>query len=148
MAADGDGTADFLDLDFIGSQHGLQHLDVKPANLFLIANHVKVGDYGLVSKLAAGNDDGNFRGLTPRYVAPEVLRGEIATRSDQYSLALVYQELLTGTFAYSGTTAAQLMMQHMVAAPNLASLPAWELRRPKSWRSAGDALERLLEIVG
>jgi hypothetical protein len=29
----------------------------------------------------------------------------------------------------------------------LASLPAWELRRPRSWRSAGDALERLLETV-
>jgi len=30
---------------------------------------------------------------------------------------------------------------------DLASLPAWELRRPKSWRSAGDALERLLDSV-
>jgi hypothetical protein len=29
----------------------------------------------------------------------------------------------------------------------LASLPAWELRRPRSWRSAGDALERLLDTV-
>jgi hypothetical protein len=29
----------------------------------------------------------------------------------------------------------------------LASLPAWELRRPKAWRSAGDALERLLDAV-
>jgi len=29
----------------------------------------------------------------------------------------------------------------------LASLPAWELRRPKSWGSAGDALQRLLETV-
>jgi hypothetical protein len=30
---------------------------------------------------------------------------------------------------------------------DLASLPAWELRRPKAWGSAGDALERLLETV-
>ena len=30
---------------------------------------------------------------------------------------------------------------------DLASLPAWELKRPRSWRSAGDALERLLETV-
>jgi serine/threonine protein kinase len=112
-------------LDFIGTQYGLQHLDVKPANLFLIANHVKVGDYGLVSRLAAGSSDGdhNCRGLTPRYVAPEVLRGEIATRSDQYSLALVYQELLTGTFPYTGKSATQLMLQHLTAPPNLAALP-------------------------
>jgi len=30
---------------------------------------------------------------------------------------------------------------------DLASLPAWELRRPRAWGSAGDALERLLETV-
>lgn len=30
---------------------------------------------------------------------------------------------------------------------DLASLPAWELRRPKRWKSAGDALERLLDTV-
>src|SRR6476646_2477431 len=35
-------------LDVIGTQYGLQHLDVKPANLFVTAGHVKVGDYGLV----------------------------------------------------------------------------------------------------
>jgi hypothetical protein len=29
----------------------------------------------------------------------------------------------------------------------LASLPGWELRRPKAWGSAGDALERLLDAV-
>ena len=110
-------------LDVIGTQYGLQHLDVKPANLFLVANHVKVGDYGLVSRQAAADDGNASRGLTPRYVAPEVLRGEVDTRSDQYSLALVYQELLTGCFAYQGKTAPQLMMQHMMAPPDLAPLP-------------------------
>jgi len=110
-------------LDVIGAQYGLQHLDVKPANLFLTAGHVKVGDYGLVSRLEkAKPDDGGSRGLTPRYVAPEVLRGEVGTRSDQYSLALVYFELVTGGFPYTGKTAAQLMMQHMMAPPDLTAL--------------------------
>ena len=112
-------------LDVIGAKHGLQHLDIKPANLFLIAGHVKVGDYGLVARLEAGGrrPPDEHRGLTPRYVAPEVLRGRIDPRSDQYSLALVYQELLTGTFPYPGRTAAQLMLQHVTAAPDLAGLP-------------------------
>ncbi|MCI0703836.1 MAG: protein kinase [Planctomycetia bacterium] len=108
-------------LDVIAAKYNLQHLDIKPANLFLVAGHVKVGDYGLVSQLGG---DATNRGLTPRYVAPEVLHGIPSNRSDQYSLALVYQELLTGGFAYSGKTPPQLMLQHVSAQPNLSGLPS------------------------
>src|ERR1700722_9807966 len=38
-------------LDWMNFEHGLQHLDVKPHNLFLVCNHVKVADFGLVSSL-------------------------------------------------------------------------------------------------
>ncbi len=116
-------------LDVIGEQYGLQHLDVKPANLFLTAGHLQVGDYGLVSKLDGGTEGGKNRGLTPKYAAPEVLRGKVHTRSDQYSLALVYCELLTGTFPFVGRTAQQMMMQHVSVPPNLTALPEAE-RRP------------------
>lgn len=115
-------------LDVISSQYGLQHLDVKPANLFLTAGHVKVGDYGLVSRLDATKESGSSRGLTPKYVAPEVLRGQVHTRSDQYSLALVYCELLTGVFPYFGRSPQQLMLAHVSSPPNLSSLP--ECDRP------------------
>jgi serine/threonine protein kinase len=115
-------------LDVIGAKHGLQHLDVKPANLFLTGGHVKVGDYGLVARLEVGGQGAAApqmmnRGLTPRYVAPEVLRGRVDTRSDQYSLALVYQELLSGTYPYTGKTAPQLMFQHVTGTPDLTGLP-------------------------
>ncbi len=111
-------------LDVISAQYGLQHLDVKPANLFLTAGHLQVGDYGLVSKLDGGTESGKNRGLTPKYASPEVLRGGVHTQSDQYSLALVYQEMLTGCFPYSGRSAQQMMMQHVTAQPDLSSLPA------------------------
>ncbi len=115
-------------LDVIGAKYGLQHLDVKPANLFLTAGHVQVGDYGLVSKLDAGKTGADNRGMTPRYAAPEVLAGQIHTRSDQYSLALVYFELLTGGFPFSGRNVQTLMMQHMMLPPDLTTLP--EADRP------------------
>ncbi|VTU00750.1 serine threonine protein kinase : Probable serine/threonine protein kinase OS=Blastopirellula marina DSM 3645 GN=DSM3645_24085 PE=4 SV=1: Pkinase [Gemmataceae bacterium] len=110
-------------LDMISAKYGLQHLDVKPANLFLVAGHVKVGDYGLVAQLNPDGPTAGNRGLTPKYVAPEALRGEPSNRSDQYSLALVYQELLTGTFPYNGKTAQQIMLQHVSSKPDLSGLP-------------------------
>ena len=113
-------------LDVLSAQHGLQHLDVKPANLFLLGGHVKVGDYGLVTRLRANRDgESHFaRGLTPKYVAPEILCDRVDARSDQYPLALVYQELLTGAFPYGGRTAQQLLLQHASAEPDLSELPA------------------------
>jgi serine/threonine protein kinase len=116
-------------LDLISSRHGLAHLDIKPANLFIVCGRAKVGDYGLVARLGrAGSADDpggglTNRGLTPRYVAPEVLRGQIDARSDQYSLALVYQELLTGTFPYTARNPAQMMMMHVSGRPDLSGLP-------------------------
>ncbi len=110
-------------LDVISAQYGLQHLDVKPANLFLTAGHVKVGDYGLVKKLDSAGMASGTCGLTPKYVAPEVLRGEVHTRSDQYSLALVYKELLTGKFPYAAKTSQQMMLAHVSSQPDVSPLP-------------------------
>lgn len=109
-------------LDVISERHGLQHLDVKPANLFVTAGHAKVGDYGLVARLDQAGGTGN-RGLTPKYVAPEVLRGSVHTRSDQYSLALVYCELLTGAFPYPARTPQQMMLAHVSSRPDVGALP-------------------------
>lgn len=110
-------------LDVIATKHGLQHLDIKPANLFAVSGHCKVGDFGLVNGLQAAANPGQARGLTPKYTPPEVLNGRVEAVSDQYSLALVYQELLTGTFPYPARSAQQMMLQHATAEPKLAGLP-------------------------
>jgi hypothetical protein len=82
-----------------------------------------VGDYGLVARLDPDGVGSSNRGLTPKYVSPEALRGQPSSQSDQYSLALVYQELLTGTFPYAGRTPQQLMLQHVSGKPDLTGLP-------------------------
>jgi serine/threonine protein kinase len=43
--------------------------------------------------------------------------------SDQYSLAIVYQELLTGQRPFSGSSIRQLIVQHLRDAPNVSPLP-------------------------
>ncbi len=112
-------------LDVLSDKHGLQHLDIKPANLFVLGDHIKVGDYGLVSKcLHTIENDGQVvsRGLTPRYVPPEVLDGIVDARSDQYSLALVFAEMLTGIHPFPGPSSKQFLLQHATSPPNLTHL--------------------------
>jgi serine/threonine protein kinase len=108
-------------LDLLNVEHGLQHLDVKPHNLFLVSSHVKVADFGLVSSLGGGRVE--LGAITPLYASPEVFLGNISRQSDQYSLAIVYQELLTGTLPYQGKSARQLLLLHTQAQPDLSPLP-------------------------
>ncbi|MBY0528186.1 MAG: protein kinase [Gemmataceae bacterium] len=110
-------------LDLMNIQYQLQHLDIKPQNLFLVHNHVKVADFGLVKDLEGMNTQVTS-GVTPVYAAPETFDGIISRYCDQYNLAIVYQELLTGQRPFNGTNVRQLLMQHLTGTPNLTSLPA------------------------
>jgi serine/threonine-protein kinase len=76
------------------------HRDVKPENIFLHrreASHdsvVKVMDFGVAA--VVGDRDRQNIG-TPRYMAPEQMDGgEVSPQTDQYALALVVYEMLTG----------------------------------------------------
>jgi len=108
-------------LDFIHQKHQLQHLDIKPENLLLVGNHVKIADFGLLKDLREAAS--LMGGMTPLYCPPEVLDGRPGPHSDQYSLAIVYQELLTGQPPFAGRTTAQLAAQHLHSPPMLAVLP-------------------------
>ena len=116
-------TAEVLDL--MNDKHQLQHLDIKPQNLFLLYNHVKVADFGQVKDLE-GLVASVTGGITPVYAAPETFDGIVSRFCDQYSLACVYQELLTGHRPFDGTSMQQLLMQHLQAPPNLLPSPAGE----------------------
>src|SRR5918996_836656 len=107
---------------------GVVHRDVKPANLMLDReNNVHVGDFGIAS--AAGMDaltkPGTILG-TAGYLAPEQARGERATpRTDQYALAVVAFELLTGSRPYASDSPTAEASAH-VNAP----VPSISARRP------------------
>ncbi|MFO0924283.1 MAG: protein kinase [Pirellulales bacterium] len=109
-------------LDFLCQKHDLQHLDVKPANMLLVADRVKVADFGLVKDIQSQSMS-MLGGMTPTYAAPEMFDGRPGRFSDQYSLAIVYQELLTGTLPFNGRTTAQLASEHLHRAPNLDPVP-------------------------
>jgi serine/threonine protein kinase len=111
-------------LDLMNSQYQLQHLDIKPQNLFLVHNHVKVADFGLVKDTTGGVKLMTITGgVTPVYAAPETFDGKFSRQSDQYSLGIVYQEMLTGTRPFTGTSMKQLILQHLQNAHDLTPVP-------------------------
>src|SRR4051794_2477621 len=114
-------------LDLMITEYQLQHLDIKPQNLFLVHSHVKVADFGLV-KVLEKQIASVTGGVTPVYAAPETFDGKVTRFSDQYSLAIVYQELLTGQRPFTGNSLRHLVMQHLYNEPDLSPLPA--LDRP------------------
>src|SRR5262249_29946672 len=109
-------------LALMNREFQLQHLHIKPQNLFLVHNHAKVADFGLVKDLE-GSQASVTGGITPVYAAPETFDGRVSRYSDQYSLAIVYQELLTGQRPFAGTNVRQLILGHLQGPPNVSSLP-------------------------
>src|ERR1700719_2473519 len=63
-------------LDHMNLKHGLQHLDIKPRNLFLVSDRVKVADFGLVKHLERHSV--HMSSVTPLYAAPELFQGQIS----------------------------------------------------------------------
>ncbi len=102
-------------LDYLNSSQSLQHLDVKAENLLLVGGRLKVGDFGLVRNLTEC-DASMLEGMTPRYAAPEVFEGRPTKFSDQFSLAVVYAELLTGQPPFDAKSPAQCAAQHLLGA--------------------------------
>jgi tRNA A-37 threonylcarbamoyl transferase component Bud32 len=81
-------------------QHGVVHRDIKPANIMLQGRvTVKVADFGIAKLMSAQNQTltGVLMG-TPSYMSPEQVEARaVDGRADQFALAVMAYELLTGT---------------------------------------------------
>ena len=101
-------------LDYAHRQN-IVHRDIKPENVMIYEGEAMVMDFGIAKALsAAGNETLTQTGMmvgTPAYVSPEQAAGEVNLdgRSDQYSLACVLYEMLTGERAFTGPTAQAVM---------------------------------------
>ena len=100
----------------------LIHQDVKPQNFLIRSNKnarlpdLLLADFG-IAKLAVGTSGASqaIRG-TPIYMAPEQWEGHPVPASDQYALAIMIYQLLTGRPPFQGGPG-QMMYQHFNISP-------------------------------
>ncbi len=110
-------------------QHGLVHRDVKPGNLLLAHEGVKVADFGISHAMdsAAMTSTGIVLG-SPGYVAPERASGARATpASDLYALGVVAYECLTGAPPFTGAGLEVALAHVNKPFPELPGFVPWQV---------------------
>ena len=101
-------------------RHGVVHRDVKPANVMiedsgwaLVCDFGVARAFGSVSLTQTGASLG-----TPRYMSPEQFEGQpVDGRCDQYSLAILVWEALTGGVPFTGDSLGELIRKHLLEPP-------------------------------
>ncbi|HXL15287.1 MAG TPA: protein kinase, partial [Methylomirabilota bacterium] len=107
---------------------GLVHRDVKPENIVLTGGHALVLDFGIAraSDAVPTPETHTVAAIgTPAYMSPEQTSGgSLDGRADQYALACVVYEMVTGQPPFTGPTGESVLLQQRTINPR----PAVALR--------------------
>ena len=104
-------------------QKGVIHRDIKPANILIHEGEAMVADFGIALAVTEASDSRmTATGIaigTPQYMSPEQATGErhLDGRSDQYSLAAVLYEMLSGVTPHTAPTTQALIAKLLTERP-------------------------------
>lgn len=93
--------ADGLEL---AHRYSIVHRDIKPANIMICDHdHVKILDFGIAKLNTSELTKPGFVVGSPAYLSPEAARSQpVDYRADQFSLGIVFVELLSGCRWFEG----------------------------------------------
>jgi beta-lactam-binding protein with PASTA domain/tRNA A-37 threonylcarbamoyl transferase component Bud32 len=113
---------EILDALRFAHRHGIIHRDVKPHNILIGGERLKVTDFGIARAGASQmTEAGSIMG-TAQYLSPEQARGApVTASSDLYSVGIVLYEMLTGKVPFSGDSAIEIAMKHLNELPKAPS---------------------------
>ncbi len=147
---------------------GIVHRDLKPSNIMVLKDGtVKLTDFGIAKDLDRTSiTEVNCTVGTASYMSPEQCRGErdLTSKSDLYSLGIMFYELLTGKKPFQAESPLEMFMQHIKGKFERPSRLVMDIpifldtlvcqliekdpqRRPFSAATVGEALERVEEKV-
>jgi serine/threonine protein kinase len=90
----------------------IQHCDIKPQNILIVGGSAQVCDFGLARQLNDARRTSMAAG-TYAYIAPESIENKPSKTNDQYSLAISYVELRTGSLPFSASSLYEVMFAHL-----------------------------------
>lgn len=99
--------------------HGVVHRDLKPGNILLTDQGVKVMDLGIARVMDAATVTTTYAFLgTPLYAAPEAqLKTHVGPAADRYSLGVILFQMLAGEPPFHGETPFEILDRHRSALP-------------------------------
>jgi serine/threonine-protein kinase len=99
-------------------RHGVVHRDIKPHNIIVNDDRLKVTDFGIARAGASQMTEvGSIIG-TAQYLSPEQARGQqVRPPADLYSLGIVLYEMLTGKVPFEGDSAVAIAMKQVSEPP-------------------------------
>lgn len=132
---------EILDAFEYAHDHNIIHRDIKPGNILVTREgKIKILDFGIAQILSETEQGNNaaYEG-TIAYMSPEQVRGhKLDTRSDIYSLGVVFHQMLTGRAPYDAS-----QMTHLDIKKAISSEPLCKIREVYPYVS--DSTQHLID---